>query len=103
MNPEPEPRTRTQNLRTQIADQSPGLTVGSSGALTPAAGTLFRNSYSAPASSVVSLLKHSHGIGDPAYFRPPRWKRATNVSRSGNRFRALPASGVRLGGANQSD
>src|SRR5262245_13954231 len=47
-------------------------------------------------------LKQSHGMGDAGYLRPPFWKRATNVSRSGKRFKALPASGVRFGGANHT-
>src|SRR5262249_40765820 len=74
------------------------FTVGSSGAGWPDGVTVCRNSYSAPTSSGAMFLKASHGIGEPAYLRPPFLNRATNVARSGNFVSALPLSGVMFGG-----
>src|SRR5688572_26658014 len=53
-------------------------------------------------SSGAILANASHGIGEPAYWRPPNMKRATNVSRSGNFISALPGRGVMFGGLNAS-
>src|SRR5215471_11500307 len=66
-----------------------------------AGGRLLKNSYSVPRSLVLMRAKVSHGIADPGYWRPPRWKRAMNVSRSGNLRSELPGAGVKFGVLNQ--